>query len=796
MDLNQRKLTSNEWEFIEKPLEPSEIKIINLIKEGFIKTDIKKNDTLCLIDYIKIENNKDREKFIYVRYLQDNFIKILKYSKSKSFTYEILDLFKSKINKADQIRIKNTDKQIDNMKKNIIEFIILDLLKQSIKCKEKNNINWKLGIFSIKTILNYKLNNFNSILYNLILNICVELEKEINIKDLIYRGVDLIEKNSNLLKYKDNELFDHQKKLFNLFNNESGNKLVLYQAATGTGKTLSPIGLVNKYKIIFLCAARHVGLSLARAAINAGIKVAFAFGCEDADSIRLHYNAVKECTRDKYNGKIKKVDNSQGQLVELIICDLKSYIPAMYYMLAFNHKNDIITYWDEPTITLDYDDHPCHEIINRNWSENIIPNIILCSATLPSQNEIADTIENYKEKFEGEIYSIKSNNYNKSISLINKEGNLTSLHSLYDDYRELYKAGTYCLNNKNLLRYLDLSECINLIGIINEDFENEINDSLKIEFNFKNLDDISMISIKDYYLKLITNIDPGIWPDISNQLKVNNRFKSNILITTEDAHTLTDGPTIFLADNINKIGKFCIQRANIPLSIIKDIYLSIKFNDDINEKILNLSKNLEDLLAKDIEHNNDNKMSNINRGSSEEKKIRNDINNLSKQIKNIKLPMQYIPNSSEHLLKFLGSNSKNAFTSNINEEEIKKIMMISNIDDFWKLLLLMGIGVFQLDNNLEYIEVMKELAYKQKLYLIIATGDFIYGTNYQFCHCYLSGDLNNISQEKVIQAIGRVGRNKLQFDYTIRFRDNKLINKLFEKEVNKPEVKNINILFS
>jgi hypothetical protein len=436
MDLNQRKLTSNEWEFIEKPLEPSEIKIINLIKEGFIKTDIKKNDTLCLIDYIKIENNKDREKFIYVRYLQDNFIKILKYSKSKSFTYEILDLFKSKINKADQIRIKNTDKQIDNMKKNIIEFIILDLLKQSIKCKEKNNINWKLGIFSIKTILNYKLNNFNSILYNLILNICVELEKEINIKDLIYRGVDLIEKNSNLLKYKDNELFDHQKKLFNLFNNESGNKLVLYQAATGTGKTLSPIGLVNKYKIIFLCAARHVGLSLARAAINAGIKVAFAFGCEDADSIRLHYNAVKECTRDKYNGKIKKVDNSQGQLVELIICDLKSYIPAMYYMLAFNHKNDIITYWDEPTITLDYDDHPCHEIINRNWSENIIPNIILCSATLPSQNEIADTIENYKEKFEGEIYSIKSNNYNKSISLINKEGNLTSLHSLYDDYRE------------------------------------------------------------------------------------------------------------------------------------------------------------------------------------------------------------------------------------------------------------------------------------------------------------------------------------------------------------------------
>ena len=130
-----------------------------------LNTSIKKNDTLCLIDYIKIEYNNDREKFIYIRYLQDNLIKILKYSKNKPITYERLDSCKFKINKADQIRIKNTDKQIEIMKKNIIEFIILDLLKRSIKCREKNDINWKLGIFSIKTILNYKLNNFNALLF-------------------------------------------------------------------------------------------------------------------------------------------------------------------------------------------------------------------------------------------------------------------------------------------------------------------------------------------------------------------------------------------------------------------------------------------------------------------------------------------------------------------------------------------------------------------------------------------------------------------------------------------------------
>ena len=91
---------------------------------------------------------------------------------------------------------------------------------------------------------------------------------------------------------------------------------------------------------------------------------------------------------------------------------------------------------------------------------------------------------------------------------------------------------------------------------------------------------------------------------------------------------------------------------------------------------------------------------------------------------------------------------------------------------------------------------MKKLAQKQKLYLIIASSDYIYGTNYQFCHGYLSKDLGNISQEKMIQAFGRVGRSKMQKIYTIRLRNNDLILKLFTKDENKPEVRNMNLLFA
>ena len=123
-------------------------------------------------------------------------------------------------------------------------------------------------------------------------------------------------------------------------------------------------------------------------------------------------------------------------------------------------------------------------------------------------------------------------------------------------------------------------------------------------------------------------------------------------------------------------------------------------------------------------------------------------------------------------------------------------MLIEDIDNIWKLLLLMGVGVFALQKSKKYVEIMKDLAKSKKLFLIIATSDYIYGTNYQFDHCYLGKDLENMTQEKIIQAMGRVGRNKISDEYTIRLRDNNLIFKIFNKEEEKIEVINMQKLFN
>mgnify|MGYP006430159033 FL=1 len=93
------------------------------------------------------------------------------------------------------------------------------------------------------------------------------------------------------------------------------------------------------------------------------------------------------------------------------------------------------------------------------------------------------------------------------------------------------------------------------------------------------------------------------------------------------------------------------------------------------------------------------------------------------------------------------------------------------------------------------MEIIKQLADEQRLYMIIASSDYIYGTNYQFCHGFIGKDLTNMTQQKTLQAMGRVGRNNIQQDYTIRFRDNNMIMKLFQVPEHNVEAINMRKLF-
>ena len=90
---------------------------------------------------------------------------------------------------------------------------------------------------------------------------------------------------------------------------------------------------------------------------------------------------------------------------------------------------------------------------------------------------------------------------------------------------------------------------------------------------------------------------------------------------------------------------------------------------------------------------------------------------------------------------------------------------------------------------------MKHLADEKKLFMIIGSPDFIYGTNYQFSHGYIGADMEDMTQQKITQTLGRVGRMNVTSTYSVRFRSDELIKRFFTRDMNPIEKNNMNRLF-
>ena len=872
MDFNQTKLTKTEWQSIEQPLPENEIYVLELIKQGMADVNICHNHQKSLFSHLKISYSPEMEDHLFNVYFSTIYTNIKKHHPS----LKIKPTSKPVIKTADRIRLEQNQTKMINTQ--VYEFVLLKHVEAILTSTFGEN-TFEFHYYTLYHLSKNNVHQINKYVVELVEYTLENYKEQAGVISLLEQSVNIIEKNSSLLKYKNITLYEHQKQLFTEVTKE-GPKLILYTAPTGTGKTLSPIGLSERYKVIFVCAARHVGLSLARSAISVQKKIAFAFGCNTMEDIRLHFYAAADYTINKRSGGIGRVDNSNGVKVELLICDIKSYLLSMAYMLQFNMPQDIIMYWDEPTISMDYDEHELHPIMNEAWSKNRIPNIVLSSATLPKFYHLASVIEDFKrktftitEESNGEntdphICNIVSYECVKTIPIYDNNGYIFVPHYFSPNYREVISVAEHCQENSTLLRYLDLGEVVAFImKVIQVSGIEPIMENL----NIRDISQLSMETIKRGYLSVLQNLDPDIWDTIYTDLLRTRKcyalkpstgtsngiggapikkfysvgsestggvggelrrtksvqepihpsipppeFKPGtygIYITTSDAHTLTEGPTIFLANDVEKIAQFCLQQSSIPEVIMDELVKKIERNNVLSDKLGILEKELEDITEAAQSSASKSKVSKSSKGKGKDrdkereqgegkeernasKKIQSEIDALRSQVRPVNLNEAFIPNSSLHLNRWaphvkLGT----AFTSSIDETTIVEIMSLHGINDSWKILLLMGIGIFTTHKNPRYLEIVKQLAVEQRLYLIIASSDYIYGTNYQFCHGYLSKDLD-LTQEKIIQSIGRIGRNNIQQSYSIRFRDNKFIEKLFTSQGLTPEIVNMNRLLT
>jgi len=277
--------------------------------------------------------------------------------------------------------------------------------------------------------------------------------------------------------------------------------------------------------------------------------------------------------------------------------------------------------------------------------------------------------------------------------------------------------------------------------------------------------------------------------------------KTGTHVTTKDAFSLSSGPTIYLADDVDKIAKFCLQTSEISKSIMDELEVKLQYNNALSKKIDNLDKMIEDQMNKVMGSDDGDKAAKKEERQFEHnqsiRKMSSDLEKLRKMMKNVVLPEEYVPNKLAHLKKWCNIDEvkEEPFCSKLQENEVIRVMEL-NVENIWKVLLLMGIGLFSQNMDVKYTEIVKEYADAQKLYLIIANGDYIYGTNYQFCHGYIGKDISHMTQEKLIQAMGRIGRNSMKQGYDVRFRDINVIPRLFLEEQDKIEVKNMNKLFN
>ena len=170
MDLQQNKLTKAEWESIEIPSTDDEKNILKLIIKGFHDVNIKENNTLSILSYLKLSNVSHINDYIFTKYLQPEIIRI--YKKYK-ITYKPLNLNNKTLNKADKIRFDHMERNLLDRKNSIFEFILIDYIENILKYKDTDT-KWIKSFYTLKNLLKYNIHNVNKYLLDVI-NLIIEL---------------------------------------------------------------------------------------------------------------------------------------------------------------------------------------------------------------------------------------------------------------------------------------------------------------------------------------------------------------------------------------------------------------------------------------------------------------------------------------------------------------------------------------------------------------------------------------------------------------------------------------------
>jgi len=785
---NQSKLTRREWEGLEVPLPAEELAIMKMIVAGWHNPEICINSRQSLLSVTKLGSLSSVHDILYDRYLRT---RVEALAKEADIPAPMIGGTNKrgggvKLTAADTIRLSNTSADVLHNRPDIWEATLLTFAAGIV-----HDWSGALGCYTLARALEAQVDGTNPYVLEFVSAVLEKCKKKVKVDVMVAKIEEVSELNPVLQTFANRRLYRHQKDLFEALK-LGGSKLIMYQAPTGTGKTLSPLAVSEGYKVIFVCASKHVGMQLARACISLAKRIAVAFGCHDAGDIRLHYYAVSECTRRRRTGAIGKIDHSQGQKADIMITDAVSYLPAMHYMLSFNSAESLLVYWDEPTIAMDKPKDELHEIVRKSWTENQIPNIVLSSATLPPPTDLPRFIEYIQERFsipDDRIVTINNYECARTVPILLKSGHVAMPHVVARSQEELTQMAQHCSSRATLLRHIDLGVAARyVLAACKRGAE-------VAPLPFATLDDVTPEAVKRAYLDLVVRVAEKCGFETAQRLVVEpKRFGGGVKLATIDAVSVTHGPALYLAVDIEKVAKYLVQNADPPAEIIDRLHQQAHNNSQVMAEIQRLEKDLQDRLNADGREGKEGGNDDEDMMAERHGAVGRKLSKMREKLGELRLPDREVPNAEEHQLRYHGVIRPEAFAGNVPAHHLEEVLHLE-VPNWKKMLLMMGIGVFG-DDCPTYRELMSRMASARELYCVIAGTDYVYGTNYQFCHGYIGKDLANMPVEKLYQALGRVGRGRQAGQYSWRLRDDSLAQHIFLPDTKFTEARRMDRLMS
>ena len=704
-----------------------------------------------------------------------------------------------KMNKADQIREKNKLTKVSekwteieasfNMKKLNPKFAfrsiygetrlagIMYCLKYMMKKKNSQMEKYELIVGTMKAINNLeKDSEISKLALNDLSDMVEQLKEKVNFtyktlfttypKFVLTTGYDKIFPRISVNPYKSQiELINHLKV------NEMC--LILYIATIGNGKTTTSLAICEFVKnlraiqhasgsknentqLLFVCSVEPVRLQVCKIAFTN--EIPFGIGVIDKGVVRIinNYN----CAKDK-----KPL---------LIVSDIDSAISLL------KESQDYILFLDEPTVGADVPNHQVTDAV-AELLEYAPARTILCSATLPFEEEIPEIVKQFKNKHSKAV--VKT--VHSLESIIGCEiRSFTGYNITPHNNCETIEHLKYVIQQLNTKPFVGKMYTAPILYMMWDRMMEEGLNVINLEDHFSNFANLSQSNIQEMTKTLLQML-----VDTNNNDIIKRVCKplGNIMINegidndnnddnnndNDESNSDDDGPTVIWGKKSKPIElkyqgitmeniftKDAHKFLGACLVVVKDparfaFNNSREFHKDL-KSASKMIKHLESLETK------------YNESIERLEYIKNDMERTQKEQEIERPRMEFLPEYRVNTEYHIGKYTPKEYHSTINRDNLQTFISLETIPrdlicpDWAMLLLYSGIGIYEQNNQMfgqNYTDLVLQMASLGQLAFLITDINISYGANYPFCHLLVEDEvLRGRSINTIFQLFGRVGR--------------------------------------